>query len=108
MLDNIKDSVKHMTDTQKMYEHMFARINANLKPKVQNSLRKIEVKWTGKPRGKYNTHRATKLQDRVKYEKQVFAGEVTVDGDKYLKLKEGGVIPEKYLDVFLRARQFPL
>ncbi|EJK58477.1 hypothetical protein THAOC_21391 [Thalassiosira oceanica] len=101
MLDNIKDSVKHMTDTQKMYEHMFARINANLKPKVQNSLRKIEVKWTGKPRGKYNTHRATKLQDRVKYEKQVFAGEVTVDGDKYLKLKEGGVIPEKYLDVFL-------
>ncbi len=86
-------------DKKKMFSTFYSRIYSTLDPKLTESRNKIKSKTTGKKRGPYRI--TTRVQEDVDFNDAHFAGEYEVDGETFLKLHEGGSIPEKYKSIYL-------
>ena len=66
-MQRMKNSIKRMSSTRKMYQTLFARTTASLKAGMAEREKKINDKQSGIKRGvgTYNTNCSTKRQDDV-------------------------------------------
>ena len=81
-----------MTLTEKMFNTIFARLMADLKPGVADKKEKAAKKRrAGKTRSSYQTSRKTKLQDTTEFSASIFGNTVQVEGEAGGFVKLAGV-----------------
>ena len=105
-MQRMKNSIKRMSSTRKMYQTLFARTTASLKAGMAEREKKINDKQSGIKRGvgTYNTNYSTKRQDDVDFESTIFGDEDTVDGVAYVELVTGGRIHATLKDTYLYVK----
>ena len=105
LLSKLKEAVKRMTSTTKMFNTIFSRSIADLKYGVAE--RKEEVankRGVGKKRGRYNTSRLSRRQDEVEFSASVFGDTVEVEGESECFVELVGIegrIHEKFKKEYL-------
>ena len=82
LLSKLKEAVKRMTSTEKMFNTIFSRSMADLKPGVAERREEVANKrGVGKKRGRYNTSRTSRRQDEVEFSTTIFGNSVEVEGE---------------------------
>ena len=95
-----KANVSRMVSTVQRYKTLFSRSVANLRDGIAEKQAIINKK-KGNKRGKYNTTRATKRDDRIDFYSSIFAGTETVHNEVFLILIDGSRLPERYRNQYL-------
>ena len=105
LISRIKEAVKRMTSTEKMFNTIFARSMADLKPGVADKKEKAaEKRGVGKTRSPYQTNRKTKRQDTTEFSASIFGNTVQVEGEAGGFVELAGVegrIPAKFKEEYL-------
>ena len=87
LISRMKEAVKRMTSTEKMFNTIFTSLMADLKPDVAEKKEKVaEKRGAGKKRGQYQTSRTSRRQDKIEFSASIFGNTVEVEG------KAGGFV----------------
>ena len=101
LISSLKDAVKRMTSTSKMFNTIFSRSTEILRPGMAEVQNKVLDKTKGKKRGKYITNNATRRQDEVEFMATIFGPTVQVEGEEFVELVGGGRIPSIFKSEYL-------